>query len=159
MKKLLLYLSLYFLFSNVSLAAEPLVLNESAEDPIKFVWEELPGVISEPVEIKLQYVWRYWSKSEFEEQQNAAGKIKYTVQIARFVGGQHSYGAKVKYDLEEKDDFNLWASSSMGDSGGYGTGEGWYMVSFFCSYKGKDGKRHKGRIGALKINATFEAPR
>lgn len=159
MKKTLLCLSLYLLFSNLSFAAEPLVLNDSADNPIKFVWEELPEVIGEPVEIKLQYVWRYWSKSEFEEKQNAAGKIKYKVQIARFVGGKHSYGAKVKYDLKEKGDFNLWASSSMGDSGGYGTGAGWYMVSFFCSYRGKDGKRHRGRIGAMKINASFEAPR
>ena len=65
MKKILLCLSLYFLCSNVSFAAEPLVLNDSADYPIKFVWDELPAVIGKPVEIKLQYVWRYWSKSAF----------------------------------------------------------------------------------------------
>jgi len=155
----MLCLSLYFLFSNVSFAAEPLVLNDSADNPIKFVWDEIPGVIGKPVEIKLQYVWRYWTKSEFEEKQNAAGKIKYTYQISKFVGGQHSFGSKIKFDIEEKGEFNFWASSAIGDNGGYGTGEGRYMVYIFCAYKGKDGKKHKGRIGAMQINATFEAPR
>jgi hypothetical protein len=166
--KILIFISLsiYFLFSNLSFIAEPLVfiaeplvLNDSRDNPIKFVWDELPGVIGKSTEIKLKYVWRYWSKSEFEEKQNANGKIKYTCQIAKFIGGQHAFGAKVKYDIEEEGDFNFRASSVIGDNGSYGTGKGRIMVYFFCSYKGKDGKRHKGRIGAMQINATFEAPR
>ena len=106
----------------------------------------------------MKYVWRYWTKSEFEEKQNADGKIKYTFQIGKFVGGQHAFGRTVKFDIEEEGDFNFWASSVLDDKGSYETGEGRIMVSFFCAYKGKDGKRHKGKIGAMQINTSFEAP-
>lgn len=159
MKKSMLFLSLLLLMSTPSFSADPLVLDDSGKLPVKFTYENLPATIGKAVEIKLKYEWHNWSKNEFEENQNAAGKIKYTYSVGKVAGGLHSYGAQIKLDIKEEDDFNFWISSVMDDKGGYGTGNGLIFINFYCSYKGKDRKRHKGKIGSMTINANFVAPR
>ena len=144
--------------STMFYPAEPLVLDSSGKLPVIFTWDTLPAVIGKAVEIKLKYEWQYWSKSEFETKQNAAGKIKYTFNIGKFAG-RHSFGAKLKLDIKEKGDFNFWVSSILDDKGSYGTGKGRIFVNFYCVYKGKDGKKHKGKIGSLLIHTNFKAPR
>lgn len=159
MKKLLLCFSFLLLFVTSSFSAEPLVLGEGGKFPLKFIVDSLPAAIGKSVEIKMRYEWRYWSKSEFEQKQNAVGKIKYTIKFGKFCGGLHKYGGRGKYKVEEGGDLNFRASSYIDDKGNYGTGEGRLMVSIYCSYKGTDGKKHKGQIGGIRINVNFKAPR
>lgn len=91
-------------------------------------------------------------------QKRVAGKIKYSVQFGKFAGGKHSFGAKIKRDIEDQGVLKFRVNSIIGDNGVYATGDGRLFVNVFCSYKGKDGKKHKGKIGSTYLNVKFGPP-
>jgi len=137
-------------------AAEPLVLNDNKK-PLLLRIDSLPESIGKNL-VTVNYEWADWSRSEFEEKQDADGKITYSFSVSKFCGGRHIGGARIKMKSIDSGELPLGFNSYTDDKGGYGTGPGRYSVTMYCSYKGKDGKKHKGVIGQLTVNVNFVRP-
>jgi hypothetical protein len=150
MVKQLCLIGLLIIFSVELFAAEPLVLNDS-KMPLKFVVDTIPAAVSGRITVPFKYHWEGWNKTEFEEHQNAAGRITYKVQYGSFAGGSHNYGPKIKHDIQEQGVLDFGVGSNMG--------EGRLFISVFCEYKGKDGKKHKGKIGSTYLSVNFSSSR
>lgn len=156
MKKTMIYFGIFLLSIIYTNAAEPLVLNDD-KMPLILSIDSLPEFIGKSL-VTVNYNWVDWSKSEFEEKQNAAGNITYSFRVSKFCGGRHIGGGKIKLKSFDSGVLKLGFNSYIDDKGGYGTGPGRYSVSIYCSYKGKDGKRHTGTIGHLTVNVNFIRP-
>lgn len=154
MKKILIVLGLMIIFIISCTASLPLLFEKENVKPIK-VWVDSPPQIvgDKAEEIILKYDWE-GKKSGFETLQNADGKITYKITGGKFAGGRHNYGAAIKYELEEKGEFKFYFSSKV--EGGNATGAGRLMLYLTCSYKDKDGNKHKGSLGGVTLNVTFK---
>ncbi len=156
MKTKFTILTVIILIFTISCTASlPLILDENNTKPLK-VWVDNPPKIvgKKGEEIVLKYDWS-GKKSEFEDMQNAAGEITYKITGGKFAAGRHNFGAATKYKLEEKGEFKFYFSSNV--EGGNATGGGRLMLSLFCSYKDKDGNKHRGSLGGVSLDVTFKA--
>jgi hypothetical protein len=157
MRKILTCFGLLTFLVMSSYAAEPLVLNND-KIPLVLSVDSIPESIGKNIGVSVFYNWRDWTQTEFEENQNADGKITYFYTVGKLCGGRHLYGGNVKLKSLDSGVLEFTFNSYTDDKGGYGYGPGHYTVRMHCSYKGKDGKKHKGTIGYLQIDVNFVRP-
>ena len=152
--KITILFILTLIFTLSCTASLPLVLDENNAKPLNVWVDNPPNIVGNKAEkIVLKYDWN-GKKSEFEKMQNAVGEITYKIQGGKFAAGRHNYGASIKYDLEEKGEFKFYFSSNVEE--GNATGTGRLMLNLTCSYKDKDGNKHKGWLGGVTLNVTFK---
>ncbi|UCG26977.1 MAG: hypothetical protein JSV24_08350 [Bacteroidales bacterium] len=140
--------------------ALPLIVEEGSDTPLITISVANPPdtISTEGLSIKLDYTWNS-PRQVFEELQKAVGGIKYSVTNGKFGGGRHDYGWPVVLDrLEDSGSLNFFAVNKFGSGSeeGYASGNGRLMYGISCTYKDREGKKHRGAVSNyLEIPVVF----
>ena len=116
------------------------------------------------VAVSINYTWN-GKKSEFEQRQNAAGRITYRLLLLKKAGGEVDYshsGGKL-VDLQETGIIKRWVTGPVESSRKTTlgktvivTGGGRLVFGIYCAYRDKDGKWHEGDVSnRLEVPVMF----